>query len=215
MKGVSEIISAVLVVLIAIALISVAYTWGLPLIQKTRGEAISERVHTYFNPDNAASLQRKMIGAISLGGESVFNLDVDGIWVIVPYDAHNPENNSIQFTFFSKVTKVMYGAGWVPVFGGGCDANAGYLGVDNPYITCARADPIADGYNITYKIQFRELIDRRDPTERTRQLIRVVPVGPTASTGKYVRISRGDVTVYNDTATGILYTYTNLKIILG
>jgi flagellin-like protein len=213
MKGISEIISAVLVVLIAIALVSMAYTWGLPLIQKARGEAIAERVHTYFNPDNAASLQSKMMGAVNLGGESVFNLDVDGIWILLPPDASTVENNSIQFTFFSKVSKVGYSGEWIPIFGGGCDPSPRYLGVDRPYVTCARASALGDGYNITYKVQFRELIDTSDPTYKTRQTIRIVSLGPTASTGKYVRISRGDTRKISEDDKNLIIT--ELKIILG
>jgi flagellin-like protein len=67
MKGVSELISVVLVVLIAIALVVMAYTWGLPLIQKMQSRSVTERVAGYFDPNNANSLQRKITNVASRG----------------------------------------------------------------------------------------------------------------------------------------------------
>jgi len=203
MKGVSEIVSAVLVVLIAIALVAIAYTWGLPLIQKMQSRSATERVAGYFDPNNANSLQRKITNVASRGGEDVFSIDVDGIWMM--------STNSIQFTFFSKATNIGTG-GWVPISADNCSSplNPAYLG-SNSFVTCARADPIADGYNITYQVWFRELIDSSDPTGRTTQMIELEAVGPTTSTGKTVRISRGDVTT--NATTGL--TTTKVKILLG
>jgi len=201
MKGVSELVSAVLVVLIAIALVAMAYTWGLPLIQKMQSRSVTERVAGYFDPNNANSLQRKITNVASRGGEDVFSIDVDGIWMM--------STNSIQFTFFSKATNIGTG-GWVPISADNCASplDPAYLG-SNSFVTCARADPIADGYNITYQVWFRKLIDPSDPTRNTTQMIELDAVGPTTSTGKTVRISRGDVT----TTQGL--TITKVKILLG
>lgn len=202
MKGVSEIISAVLVVLIAIALVAVAYTWGLPLIQKMQAKVITERVAGYFDPNNVNSLQRKITSVASRGGEDVFKLDVDGLWII------SAAENSIQFTFFSKATNIGTGD-WVPILADSCVVTPAYLG-SNPFVTCARSDPMGDGYNITYKVWFRELIDPSDPIEQTRRKIELESLGPTSSTGKTVRISRGEIITDPQ---GL--TKTKVKILLG
>jgi flagellin-like protein len=200
MKGVSELISAVLVVLIAIALVAMAYTWGLPLIQKMQSRSVTERVAGYFDPNNANSLQRKITNVASRGGEDVFSIDVDGIWMM--------SANSIQFTFFSKATNIGPGD-WVPISAGSCSSplSPAYLG-SNSFVTCARADPLADGYNITYQVWFRELVDPNNPN--VRQKIELEATGPTTSTGKTIRISRGDIST---TSQGL--TITKVKILLG
>jgi flagellin-like protein len=200
MKGVSELISAVLVVLIAIALVAMAYTWGLPLIQKMQSRSVTERVAGYFDPNNANSLQRKITNVANRGGEDVFSIDVDGIWMM--------SANSIQFTFFSKATNIGPGD-WVPISAGSCNSplSPAYLG-SNSFVTCARADPLADGYNITYQVWFRELVDPNNPN--VRQKIELEATGPTTSTGKTIRISRGDIST---TSQGL--TITKVKILLG
>jgi len=201
MKGVSELISVVLVVLIAIALVVMAYTWGLPLIQKMQSRSVTERVAGYFDPNNANSLQRKITNVASRGGEDVFSIDVDGIWMM--------SANSIQFTFFSKATNIGPGD-WVPISGENCSSplSPAYLG-SNSFVTCARADPLADGYNITYQVWFRELVDPNNPN--VGQKIELEATGPTTSAGKTIRISRGDVTT--NATTGL--TTTKVKILLG
>jgi hypothetical protein len=205
MKGVSELIAAVLVVLIAIALVSIAYFWGLPLIQKMQGEAITERVAGYFDPSNPNSLQGKIVSVANRGGEEVFKLDVDGLWIISTTD------NSIQFTFSSKATNIKAVGTWVVITPGSCETplQPAYLG-SNSFVTCARADLAGDRYNITYKVWFRELIDPTDPTQSRRQRIELQPVGPTASTTKTLRISRASVTT---TPQGL--TVTRVNILLG
>jgi len=204
MKGVSEIISAVLVVLIAIALVAMAYTWGLPLIQKMQSRSVTERVAGYFDPNNPNSLQRKITTVANKGGYDTFKLDVDGIWII------ETASNSIQFTFFSKATNLAATGDWVALLAGdNCvsPSDSAYLG-SNSFVTCGRADPFGDGYNITYKIWFRELVDPSNPN--VRQKIELEVTGPTTSTGKTIGISRGEITT---TPEGL--TITKVKILLG
>lgn len=187
MKGVSEIISAVLVIAIAISLVTLAYTWGIPLIQKRMGETAIERIHTYFHPMSPNSLQRKITETASRGGETIFSLDVEGIWTI------NTTENSIEFKFFSKVTRVAPNVSWIPVFGytSICEPVKGQMGVDLPHITCARAERLGEGFDITYKIWFRNM-EEPSPSVK-KQRIKLVPISTTSSTSKYLRISRGEV----------------------
>jgi len=75
-----------------------------------------------------------------------------------------------------------------------------------PYITCARAKSLGNGYEISYKVWFRALLE---PHSTKGQMIKLVPEGPSSSTGKYVRISRGSVQQAGD------LTLIEVKINLG
>jgi len=69
LKGQSDIISIVLIIIIAIGLVSTAYTWGIPLIQKQQDTALVVRVANFFSNDNVNSLQKKIVSVATNGGE--------------------------------------------------------------------------------------------------------------------------------------------------
>lgn len=208
MKGVSEIISAVLVVLISIALFSAAYTWGLPLIEKTQAQSILNRVRDGFDPDKSGSLQNVIYSINSNGGEQTFTAPTDGLWQLFPYDYPGPENNSIQFSFFSKATDVAAGVGWVPLKPkGSCVPTSGIVGEDISSIVCERADRVGDGFNITYRIWYRRLNGTVSD-----QIIHLEKVGLTSSTSKTIRISRGDIKEVDGPKP---LTVTEIKILLA
>jgi len=154
-KGQVEIITAVLIVVIAIGLTSAAYTWGIPLIQKRQHEALAERVKNAFDQTKSSSLPNRIefIANAGSGGET-FSLDVDGLWNL------NETEDSIQFAFFSKVSNIAVDD-WMPltqVAGASCPPSRGIRG-EKSSIVCAKAEKFADGYNIYYKVWFRKLDD--------------------------------------------------------
>lgn len=189
MKSQADIISVLLIVIIAIGLVATAYIWGLPLIQKRQDTAIAERVNSYFDPNNANSLPVKIESVANTGGELTFSLDVKGLWRVFPYtDTYGIENNSIEFTFFSKVTKVAADKGWVSLSGvAGCPPSTGLLGIDKSYVICAKASAIYNGYNITYKVWFRELVDTAGKNGFKIGLLQH-PASSLTSTGQNVRM---------------------------
>lgn len=186
-KGQADILSAVIIVIIALSLVSTAYMWGIPLIEKRQHTALVERAAKYFDRNNVNSLASKIEYIAKYGGETTFSLDIDGTWFLCPYDEISPHNNSIQFTFFSKVSNIAEDYGWIP---NTCGSPPGELGIDDPSIVCARADTTGTGYSITYKIWFREL----DESPEKGYKIVLVPrneEGPFISTTKSIRISYG------------------------
>jgi hypothetical protein len=79
---------------------------------------------------------------------------------LYPSDYAGPENNSIEFTFQSRVSRYAVGAGWISTSGSGCPPTIGAIGTDEPVVICARADDTGQGiYNITYRLYMRELED--------------------------------------------------------
>lgn len=215
-KAQGDIISAVIIIVIALSLFSTAYMWGMPLIQKRQDEAKVERVYSYFNVANANSIIKRMEYIANNGGTETFATDIDGIWFLKEYDVGELESNYIEFTFLSKVSNVAAGVGWVTLTPGTeCpDTGApgsGIVGIDASTVVCAKAESHADGYNITYRVWFRELDEATDAKGYRINLARRAG-DPYSSTGRTVRISREDV--YTETEDGKTLSITKIKILL-
>lgn len=216
LKAQVDIISAVIIIAIAIGLTATAYTWGIPLIQKRQYEAIAEKVHNVFDQNKINSLPSRIEAvAKAAGAEETFTLDVDGAWILCP---GNPptcgaDNNSIEFTFLSKASKVAIGQ-WSPLTPGAtCPVpGSGTLGKDKSSVVCARADRLIEIYNVTYRIYFRELFEETDPNKGYKINLVKDERGSFNSTGKSIRILRGNVfTNVTDNKTLII---TEIKILL-
>lgn len=214
-KAQVDIISAVIIIALAIGLTATAYSWGIPLIQKRQSESLANTVHNSFDQDKVNSLPSKIeFVAKSSGAEETFSLDVDGIWILYPASSTVLENNSIQFTFLSKTSKVVVGA-WTPLTPGAtCPPSNGTLGLDKSSVVCARADIMRDIYNITYRIYYRELYESSDLTKGYKINLIQDPRGSNSltSTSKSIRISRGDV--YTQIISGKTLIITNVTILL-
>lgn len=165
-KGQSDIIAVVLIVLIAIGLLGVAYSFGLPLIQKNQDRALDDRVKGFFATNNVNSLPAKIQSVANSGTKDSATIDVGGTMRLVPgqepgaaFTAIN--NNSVEFSFQSAVASFARDAGWIPLSGAGCDpVSNGIIGQDEPAVVCVRVDSTGGGfYNVTYRLQFRTLED--------------------------------------------------------
>jgi hypothetical protein len=209
LKGQSDIISAIIIIVIAIGLVGTAYTWGLPLIQKQQDTALAERVTNYFSNDNTNSIQKKIVSVATNGGEATFTEDVSGFWQLVPNGTFSIDNNSLSFTFFSRVSNVATGVQWVPLNGVSCPAPSGSVGED-PYAVCARADLLSNGYNITYKVQFRAL---QGSDQGYEIYLLQHPSGLLTSTAKLLRIQKGDSKTVSVNGQNLIIT--EVKILLG
>jgi hypothetical protein len=205
-KAQSDIISALIIITIAIGLVSSAYMWGLPLIQKRQDAALSERVSNYFDQKNENSLPSEIEYVANNGGEQTFNLDVDGLWLL------SPSENSISFTFFSRATNIGKDD-WISLTTGAtCPPSIGVIGIDKPSVVCARSGNLADGFNITYKVWFRRLNESSGIRFYEINLTQDLR-GPLTSTGKNVRISRAGVS--NIPLGGQTLINTEIKILFG
>ena len=160
LKGQSDILAVVIVVVLAIGLLGTAYSFGLPLIQKNQDKAIGERAKAFFSTTNINSLPGKITAVANGGGKDTAVLDVNGGTRIYPYDYVGPENNSIEFSFQSTVTSYAENQGWLSLSGSSCPPTSGVIGQDEPSVVCVRADRTTGGnYNITYRLYMRELED--------------------------------------------------------
>lgn len=219
-KAQADIISAVIIIIIAMGLVSSAYIWGLPLIQKRQDTALVQRAYSSFSPDNANSITKRIVTIASNGGAESFNLDVKGIWKVYACtdpltgcnQANEPENNTLQFTMFSKVSNIAADSGWVSLSSGACGSGvAGTVGVDDPFVVCARAASLSGGYNITFKVWFREIDDIS--ARGYKIILQPAQAGLISSTTNTLRISKGST--YTTTVGQKNLIITEIKILLG
>jgi len=206
-KAQADIISAVLIIIMGLTLVSVAYMWGIPLIEKRADTTLVERTYKTFDPNNERSVTRMIKHISNYGGEDVVSLDTNGLWTLYPNDSITPENNSIQFSFQSKVSNIGVDGGWIPLSSGSTNP-IGEFGLDESYVVFGRADTAPGGYNITYKAWFRSL--NVTSTNKIYNVILVKhPSGSLTSSGKTLRVLRGEVKEQVNLIT------TEIKILLG
>jgi hypothetical protein len=194
MKAVSEIISVVMIVGISIGLISAAYLYGLPLIQKSQDKSTLERVISFFDYYNPSSLPQKIEFVASTGSTEVLTLDAQGVWEVHPFtDGTLP--NSVVFSFFSKVTNINTDQLISLTPGATCPPSKGTVGKDSFTVVCLAGKPVYDGFNITYIVFLRDLELPINTTYNVTYSIQLISsTGITArSTGKTIRISRQSI----------------------
>ena len=198
-----DIVTALIIIIIALSLTATAYLWGLPLIQKRQDTAVVERIKSYFDQNNANSLPSRIEFIANNGGEQTFTIDANGFWILnscakdeLPSCNPSPavdstkENNSLQFTLFSKVSDFATQTGFISLTpGASCPPSNGILGKDKSSVICAKAVPSQDGFEITYKVWFRELDESAAPRGYKIDLVKHETSGFN-STGKTIRISR-------------------------
>ena len=186
MKGQADIITAVLILILAISLFGVGYRYVRPMIEKKQDEAIVERIRDLFDQTNPSSLPSKIESVSKLGGVDTFTIDVKGTWEL------NETEDTLQFKFRSRVTNIASDVGWISLTEGEtCPPGIGKVGVDRISVVCARAEKVGEKYEITYKIFYRRL---EDPITNRVYAIDLVrhPSGVLTSAGKTVRIFKGE-----------------------
>jgi hypothetical protein len=224
MKAQADIISSVIIIIIAIGLVSTAYMWGMPLIQKRQDSALVDRAYGFFDRNNFNSLVKKIEYVAKNGGEDTFTLDISGIWILYPCPSSdglgcscgaaepcNSENNSIQFSFPSRASNIAVNSNWVPINSPN-PSYFGTLGIDDVSVVLAKSESAGDGFNITYKLWFRELNESLNIGYKVDIMPSGTP-GITTSVGKSLRISNAGTSTIT-TSGGKTLIITEIKIFL-
>jgi len=150
MKAQSEIISAVVIVIISMSLFGSAYLWGWPILEKKRDEEKVRRVFDdYFDPTNPNSVvgiieevKRDKSSKIVSGSE-------EGAW--------NVTNGSIIFYKVFRVSPFPSDGKWVFIDGNA--AGIGDINVDPWYAIYGRSESYEDGYMVYYNLTTVNLTD--------------------------------------------------------
>jgi len=157
MKVISEVVSVILILIISLGLISTILMYGYPLIMKAQDKIALERVISLFHPDLPGSIVKKMEDISKAGGSVTINLEVDGVWKVISFSENSELNNSLSFTFFSRVTNIKSDQYISLSSGETCPPKQGILGVSSPFVVCIMGSSTHMGFTITYTLFARNL----------------------------------------------------------
>jgi hypothetical protein len=153
-KGQSQIVSAIIVVLVILTIVGTVFPWASSVIQKKKDSKSVEDVYNFFN-----QLEASIIDIARNGGEESLELKIPGKITVYPEQYPDPDlNNSIVFEFASTVSNVAETGGWVPLNTPNVNSVA-TQGIDKPGVIFARSS-LGDGEILVwYRLWFRELED--------------------------------------------------------
>lgn len=152
MKAQTEIISAAIIVAMALALFSAAYMWGWPILEKKQHEEAIKRAYEIFNPDNPDSIVKAIENVVKFRSTAKAIGTEKGNW--------NITENSITFSSVFKVSPFPTNKKWV--FISGNPKNGGVYQIDEWYGIYGRAIPFSNEFIIEYKIEFLQLNNSYD-----------------------------------------------------
>lgn len=146
MRGVSEIISYILIALLVISLISFILSWGLPYLEKRQDEIKTKAIFNHlFNEDSSSSIPTILKRVITLRTSERVG-GYEGFWEI--------SNKSITFSFLSKFSPVD-SQNWVTVYG--CLKNVCEFLLEPFYEVQVLSERSEDKYLVRYRILLKNV----------------------------------------------------------
>ncbi len=141
-------VTLIVLMTIMLSLVSAAYVWGLPLIQKREDILEMNNITNFFN-----LLNSKIDWVAKYGGTEVIRIKDKGIFTFYSYDSEN--GNSIVFNSVSRGSTLIIGK-WIPINTEN-SGDIGILGNDEIGIIEMRSDPHDKGYEFSLRLRYREL----------------------------------------------------------
>lgn len=152
-KGQQQLVSVVIIIVIALGTIALVLPWTLSMVQKKKDMKTLDDVYNFFQ-----ELDETIKYVEKHGGEESLILKTPGRFTVYPESLSDVNNNSIIFEFKSKVSNVAEGY-WVPLNTPNTNLTA-TLGIDPPSVISARAEIAGNEINVWYKLWYRELDDQ-------------------------------------------------------
>lgn len=154
-KAQTEIISALLVVGITVAAVSVAYIWGVPIIQKGQSTSQIQEAESLM-----ADIEKAVSEVAQNGGQKTLSLNLQGPLEI------SEEQNAIKYSIVSKKAGVAR-TEWVPLnedetFGiafTNQSQGVPIYGTDKDAVLIAKAGVLGEGFVVDYALAYREVDD--------------------------------------------------------
>jgi len=144
-KGITPLISSILIVGILAVITGIAYEWGMPMIQKNIDITTLNKAENFLR-----ELDKKIDDVAKLGGSEELIFNLPGEITI------NPENNTIEF--FLKTSGSIYMQGGFVCFSRNCNLTNGIWGKDSYSVIGVQVDQFEEYATITtYKIIYRNL----------------------------------------------------------
>ena len=164
MKGQSEAVSIVLISGIVIALVSVAYIWGVPLLQKRTASTDFSRTSAFIQ-----HLDSRIVELANLGsGRETLPLPA-GALRIVPDGKDDPLNNSLTLELTID-QPLVFGNGSTILGGSYADVGqeVGIQGESPPGVITLQSRPLGSGFVVSMKLHYRELMTTETPARSFR-----------------------------------------------
>ncbi len=150
-SGQTQTLSLVLITGIIIAMIGMAYAWGMPLIQKRT--TITE----YSTAENFILALDNKITDIANSGVGEATLDIpDGFVTVVGYDENDPNNNSVIFEFTTDQPMIINSS--MVIIKTTSFGEVGTYGASEPRIITMTGEDAGTGHIIKIKLHYRELL---------------------------------------------------------
>jgi hypothetical protein len=147
MKGQTNVVSVIIIVLIVTAAMATVLPWAYSMIQKKKDMKTMDDVYNFF-----LTLDTTIRNIAQNGGEESLRLNVPGKLEVFP---DSVTNNSIVFTTESKVSFIAQGD-WIPLNTPNKNETA-TLGIDPPSVIFGKAQKSGDKIIVQYKLWYREL----------------------------------------------------------
>jgi hypothetical protein len=147
MKGQTNIISVIIIILIATAAMATVLPWAYSMIQKKQDMKTMDDVYNFFQ-----TMDSTIRNIAQNGGEESLQLKVPGKLEVYP---DSVSNNSIIFTTESKVSFIAEGD-WIPLNTPNMNETA-TLGPDSASVIFGKAQRSGDKIIVQYKLWYRAL----------------------------------------------------------
>lgn len=146
MRGISEIVSYILIALLVVSLISFILSWGLPYLEKRQDEIKTRVIFNHlFNDESSTSIPVALKKVITLRTTERVG-GYDGLWNIEP--------KSITFSFLSRASPVD-SSNWITIYG--CTKNICDFLLEPFYEVQALSERSGDRYFVRYRILFKNI----------------------------------------------------------
>lgn len=181
-KAQTEVISALLIVGITVAAVSVAYLWGVPIVQKGQSTGQIQNAESLMN-----QIEKSVSEVVQNGGQKSLLLNLQGALEI------SEEENMIKYSISSKKAGVAR-TEWVPLnedetFGIAITNQSDSIpvyGFDKDAVIIAKANAVGeDDYILNYGLVFREVDDLNT---REGRITNIAAAGNNKASGGNVKL---------------------------
>jgi len=151
-KGQSQVVSALIIILVSLTILATVFPWAVSVIQKKKDTKTVDDVYNFFE-----KLDSAIVDIARNGGEESLELTTPGKITVYPESYPNMINNSIIFEFTSKVSNVADTGDWISLTGN-LNSTA-TLGFDRSGVIFGKSTIDDDEITVQYRVWFRELKD--------------------------------------------------------
>lgn len=156
MKGQTQLVSVIIIILIALGVVALVLPWSMTMIQKKKDMKTIDDTYNFF-----ITLDETIRNVANNGGEESLSLKAEGKIKVYPELSSSYLNNSIVFEFeglVSNIAKCQLSPEqcWIPLNTPNMNAT-GTLGLDSPSVIFGQTIQDGNKLNIKYRLWYREL----------------------------------------------------------